>query len=83
MLDEVKITDTAVIKTSGKEFHPILKYTGKRADTVQGTIFQITSFELSQADEYEVDDYIRVTGEFSSGQSAWIYACRNSAKAKR
>ncbi|MBU2869447.1 gamma-glutamylcyclotransferase family protein [Colwellia sp. E2M01] len=80
VLDEVRITDAAVLKTSGKEFHPILKYTGNDTDTVAGTIFEITAQELAQADEYEVDDYIRISGDFTSGATAWIYACRKQHK---
>lgn len=80
VLDEVKITDAAVLKASGKEFHPILKYTGNNEDKVEGTVFEITAEELSQADDYEVDDYIRVAGDFQSGQIAWIYACKNNYK---
>ena len=78
ILSEVKINDAAVIKTSGTDIHPILKYTGKSTDLVGGTIFEITPLELSQADEYEVEEYIRVEGEFSSGQKAWAYVCVKS-----
>jgi len=80
ILSEVKIKDKAVIKTSGMDVHPILKYTGKSSDTVEGTVFEITALELSQADEYEVEEYVRVKGDFSSGQVAWIYACVNDHK---
>ena len=83
LLDEVRITDAAVLNASGKEFHPILKYTGNNQDTVEGTIFEITPQELSQADEYEVDDYIRITGDFKSGNTAWIYACRKQHKPQK
>ncbi|WP_082627224.1 gamma-glutamylcyclotransferase family protein [Colwellia sp. TT2012] len=78
VLCEVKINDLAVIKTSGTDIHPILKYTGKDTDIVEGTVFEITSLELSQADEYEVEEYIRVEGDFSSGQKAWAYVCAKS-----
>ena len=78
VLSEVKITDAAVVKISGKDIHPILKYTGKGKDIVEGTVFEITQLELSQADEYEVEEYIRVVGDFSSGQKAWAYVCAKS-----
>ena len=78
VLSEVKITDAAVIKTSGTDIHPILKYTGKGADIVEGTVFEITPSELSQADEYEVEEYIRVAGDFISGKKAWAYVCAKS-----
>jgi len=74
-LSEVKITDEAVIKTSGTDIHPILKYTGVGSDMVEGTVFEITSSELSQADEYEVEEYLRIEGKFRSGENAWAYVC--------
>lgn len=80
ILSEVKIKDEAVIKISGLDIHPILKYTSKSSDTVEGTVFEVTTLELSQADEYEVEEYIRVKGDFSSGQTAWIYACADNHK---
>ena len=80
VLSEVKVTDEAVVEASGKDMHPILKYTGKSADRVEGTIFELSSSELAQADEYEVDDYVRLAGDFASGHVAWIYACVKNNK---
>ena len=71
----VKIQDEMVIKISGTNIHPILKYTGNNIDVVEGTVFEITSSELLQADEYEVDEYIRIVGNFKSGEKAWAYVC--------
>lgn len=77
-LAEIKIKDEDVIKTSGKDIHPILKYSGHEADRVEGTIFDITPSELSQADTYEVEEYIRVKAKFESGTEAWVYVCKAS-----
>ncbi|WP_434353726.1 gamma-glutamylcyclotransferase family protein [Psychrobacter sp. HD31] len=74
VLGEVRITDPNVLKASGKEYHPILVHTGNDSNEVQGTIFEITDDELAQADEYEVDDYARVSAKFKSGTTAWVYA---------
>jgi len=82
VLSQVKIKDQAVVKLSGKEFHPMLKYTGEMSDTVDGVVFEITAAELKHADEYEVDEYIRIKGDFISGQQAWIYACADEHKVK-
>ncbi len=60
-----------------KEIHPILKFTGKLEDKVEGTIFEITAEELQQADDYEVEEYVRVKAKFHSGVEAWIYADAN------
>ncbi|NQY20025.1 MAG: gamma-glutamylcyclotransferase [Campylobacteraceae bacterium] len=74
VLSTVRIKDASVIKLSGMDIHPILKYTGKNSDKVEGTVYEVTSLELEQADEYEVEDYVRVEGNFTSGKIAWIYA---------
>lgn len=74
VLSEVKIKDSHVIKTSGTDIHPILRYTGNRSDEVEGTVFDISLEELHQADEYEVDEYARISATFLSGISAWVYA---------
>lgn len=81
-LGEVKIKDEAVIQTSGTAIHPILKFTGNNADVIEGTVFEITDSELQQADEYEVDEYMRVKGNFRSGAQAWAYVCRATELSK-
>ncbi|MCF6436712.1 gamma-glutamylcyclotransferase family protein [Pseudoalteromonas sp. MMG022] len=73
-VDEVKITDAAVIASSGKDIHPILVRTGDKSDTVKGMVFLITDDELTQADNYEVDEYHRVMATLASGKQCWIYA---------
>ncbi|MFV0477265.1 MAG: gamma-glutamylcyclotransferase family protein [Parahaliea sp.] len=76
----VRIRDTEVIRKSGKEFHPILKHTGNPTDEVVGTIFNISSEELAQADEYEVEEYARTSTRFKSGQTAWLYVDATEAE---
>jgi gamma-glutamylcyclotransferase (GGCT)/AIG2-like uncharacterized protein YtfP len=76
-LSEVRIIDPQVVQTSGKEFHPILKYTGHSSDTVEGMVFAISAEELAQSDAYEVDAYQRVAAKLKSGIEAWIYAEAN------
>jgi len=80
ILSKIKIQDKDVIKTSGTDIHPILKYTGKSTDTVEGTVFEITTSELNQADKYEVNEYIRVQENFKSNQKAWGYICADDFK---
>lgn len=77
-LSEVRITDPAVLKASGKEFHPILRATTDLAVEVIGTVFEITADELAQADAYEVDDYIRVRANLKSGRTTWVYVAAES-----
>ncbi len=75
-LSEVKIKNQKVIELSGKEFHPILVFTDDIEDEVEGMVFRINSLELSMADEYEVDDYIRVEAELKSGEKTWLYVSK-------
>jgi gamma-glutamylcyclotransferase (GGCT)/AIG2-like uncharacterized protein YtfP len=69
----LEITDEAVVATSEERYHPIIKYTGIVTDSVEGTVLMITPEELAQADEYEVDDYKRVSVTTISGLSVWLY----------
>jgi len=76
-LGEILITDDRVIQESGKDVHQILRYTGEIEDKVTGTVFEITDKELIQADDYEVDDYKRISAILQSGITCWIYAAAN------
>ena len=69
----VEIVDPAVIRKSGKRFHPIVTPTGDPSDEVAGKVFRITPAELAAADEYEVSDYRRASVRLKSGQDAWVY----------
>ena len=69
----VAIDDPAVVATSGKTHHPIVKPSGDAADAVDGTVFEITDEELANADRYEVAAYTRVAVTLGSGREAWVY----------
>ncbi|MFC3031627.1 gamma-glutamylcyclotransferase family protein [Pseudoalteromonas fenneropenaei] len=71
-IQQVEITDEAVLKSSGQRYHPIL-YRGNESDSVSGTVFEITQKELEQADGYEVGDYQRVEAPLQSGNHCWVY----------
>jgi gamma-glutamylcyclotransferase (GGCT)/AIG2-like uncharacterized protein YtfP len=72
-LDYVTITDPHVIATSGIDRHPILKPTDRADAAVEGMVFAISEADLAAADEYEVDDYRRITVPLRSGGEAWVY----------
>ena len=72
-LDYVTITDPHVIATSGSDRHPILKPTDRADAAVEGMVFAISEADLAAADEYEVDDYRRITVPLRSGGEAWAY----------
>lgn len=72
-VEQVKITDPEVLKASGQEYHPIVFESENDSDYVEGTVFEITAEELAAADEYEVDDYKRVSVQLENGSNAWMY----------
>lgn len=72
-LSWVEITDEKVLASSGVNQHPIISFTGDTNDAIEGTVFKITADELKQADEYEVDDYKRISVKLQSGENAWVY----------
>ncbi|MBU2665973.1 gamma-glutamylcyclotransferase [Actinoplanes bogorensis] len=71
-IDMLEITDAEVVALSGQSHHPVL-VPGTPADTVEGSVFDLTDDELLRADEYEVDDYRRVEVPLASGGAAWVY----------
>ena len=79
VLAQVRITDPAVISSSGSDIHPILRYTGKVLDQVSGTVFVLTESELQAADQYEVADYQRVAVRLASGVQSWVYVAATEA----
>jgi hypothetical protein len=77
----VAIDDPAVVETSGKTHHPIVRHTGLPQELVQGMAFVVTEQELEQADAYEVAAYVRVLAPLASGDKAWVYVDRRYAPA--
>jgi gamma-glutamylcyclotransferase (GGCT)/AIG2-like uncharacterized protein YtfP len=69
----VRIEDEAVLATSGRSHHPIVKPSDAPASRVPGTVFEITDAELDQADRYEVAAYRRIATTLASGRQAWVY----------
>jgi hypothetical protein len=72
-LDWITITDPHVIATSGSDRHPVLRPTDRADACVDGMAFAISKAELAAADEYEVDDYRRISVPLRSGATAWVY----------
>ncbi len=69
----VRIEDADVIAKSGKTHHPIVAYSGRDADRVSGTVFEITEAELAAADAYEDGAYKRESAPLASGRRALVY----------
>lgn len=76
-LTMLAIKDLEVVKTSGKSHHPIIRHTGNPLDKVTGSLLEITSDELAHSDQYEVDDYKRVSVTLKSTNMAWVYVDAN------
>ncbi len=49
-LSLVEIDDADVVRTSGQTHHPIIKFTGRDDDLVEGMIFQVTAAKFAVAD---------------------------------
>jgi gamma-glutamylcyclotransferase (GGCT)/AIG2-like uncharacterized protein YtfP len=72
-LEYVTITDPHVIATSGSDRNPILRPTDRPDAHIDGTVFTLSEAELAAADDYEVDDYRRISVPLRSGPQAWVY----------
>lgn len=79
-LASVRITDPAVIATSGSDVHPML-VRGDGAARVEGVALRLTPAELAAADAYEVDAYVRVAVTLASGRAAFAYIARAADQA--
>ncbi len=74
---EVTITDPEVVATSGSAVHRIL-VADPAADDIAGSRFTVDDRQLAAADDYEVDDYTRISVTLRSGLTAWVYVSRGS-----
>ena len=72
-LGEVVIEDPHVVEISGSAIHPALIPDDNPGAAVEGTVLTLTTGQLAQADEYEVDAYHRVEVLLRSGRNAWVY----------
>lgn len=72
-LSQLTIGDAHVVSTSGESVHPILIPSQNINDEVSGMVFDVSLEELIKADEYEVDEYKRVSVTLHSGAIAWVY----------
>jgi len=75
-LSQLKINNPGVVAKSGDDIHPILIATNNKNDKVNGIVFDVTSEELTQADQYEVADYQRISVTLDSGVHAWVYVSK-------
>ncbi len=76
-LEDLVIRDDNVLGISGRDVHPIAVHTGDPGDRIAGVLFEMDEQELTAADAYEVDDYVRVPAIFASGKKGWVYVKRS------
>lgn len=69
----VEIKDPLVIKQSGERFHPILVKNSASTQEICGSVLEVTGAELLTIDDYEAENYERITVELKSGKKAWLY----------
>lgn len=71
--EKIKIKVESVVNLSGEEEHVIISYSGSVADIIEGAVLSVTPSELERTDEYETDDYKRISVMLRSGRSSWVY----------
>ena len=70
----VRIAQPEVAAAAGRTHYDNVRESGREADRVRGTVFDITEAELAAADRYEEDaGYSRVVVTLASGTRAWVY----------
>ena len=72
-VSKIKITDPKVIKSSGTDMHPILKYTANKTAVVIGPLFDLTDKELISIYEDEITPYKYAEVTFKFGKTGFIY----------
>ena len=81
---KVAITDPALRAASGLSHNANAVPSPDPADAIEGTVLEITEQELLAADKYEAPaDYHRVRVTLQSGNQAWVYVHKLSAKVSR
>jgi hypothetical protein len=72
-LASIELDDPATVSLSGKTTFLIARYTGRPADTIAGTVYELTPDEVVRADAYECEPYVRAPVRLQSGVRAWVY----------
>ena len=77
-IKKLEIQDKFVVMASCSAVHPIIFFTGKEDDRVNGTLFKLTQSEFLKMDSYEVEDYTRIKIALKSGIESWVYVEENN-----
>ncbi|MFS0771585.1 gamma-glutamylcyclotransferase family protein [Sphingomonas sp. 1P08PE] len=68
----IVIRDPGVLAVSGSATHLAL-VPDPAAPPITGTVYTLTAAEIAASDEYEGDNYRRVSVRLRSGHDAWVY----------
>lgn len=71
--ENITIKDETVVGLSGEEEHVIISCSGNDSDIIEGAVLSVTRDELERADDYETNDYKRISVTLRSGKSSWVY----------
>jgi gamma-glutamylcyclotransferase (GGCT)/AIG2-like uncharacterized protein YtfP len=71
-LETIEILDEDVLAKSGQQYH-LIAVPGSLDDQVKGVAFEMTMEEIFRADEYETEDYKRISVVLESGRESWVY----------
>ena len=70
----VAVDDPQVMADTGRGEHVNLRFNGKPASRVAGTVLQLSDEEIAEADKYELlAHYKRREVKLASGRDAWVY----------
>lgn len=72
-IDRIVIATPDVVAVSGAAVHRILRRDADATDPVRGAALALDARDLAVADEYEGDNYVRVTARLGSGLDAFVY----------
>ena len=80
-LEWLKIDDPTAVALAGSDQHAAVRRTDDPEDAVAGMRFEISQADLTAADDFLTDDFVRLWEELESGMSAWVYVDRAFAHA--
>ena len=70
---EIDIEDEAFLAKGEQGSQLTAVRTNKADDRIDGTVFEVSTEELVEADGYEPDNYYRARVTLGSGKEAWLY----------
>jgi len=70
----IEITDKEFLSKGEQKIQRTLVFSNNSRDTIEGMALEISPGELLMADQYEPENYKRISVMLESGKQAWIYA---------